>query len=403
MAKRKGFVLTGSVQEKNGKLYLVYPHFDPFKREAKPKWKSMGLFADEKKSVVERRRRELLAELEAEEERLREGYDNPENYPLVDFLNDWLERVHRYKIQESTLNGYRTKVNGKIKSFFGEKVTLDDCKPKLIHAFYDALRAEGVSEQTILHYHNLLHAAFEYAVRQEIFEYNPMNRVERPQKSKFVGAFYSVDEVQTMLTFAEKELIYIPVMLAAYYGVRRSEALGLSWENVDFERKEIRICQKAMEISRNGKKTVVISDTMKTESSRQTLPLIPDVEEILLKHKAKQEAYQKQFRKGYSQEHLGMVCVDQVGNLLKPNYVTTRFPKMLKKYGLRPIRYHDLRHTCASLLLGKNINMKVIQMWLGHSNMSTTADIYSHLDSSAKNEAGRSIASMLGLNDESED
>ncbi len=164
-------------------------------------------------------------------------------------------------------------------------------------------------------------------------------------------------------------------MLAVYYGVRRSEALGLSWGNVDFEHKEIRICQKAMEISRNGKKTVVINDTMKTESSRRTLPLIPDVEDILLKHKAKQEAYQKQFRKGYSQEHLGMVFVDQVGNLLKPNYVTTRFPKMLKKYGLRPIRYHDPRHTCASLLLGKNINMKLIQMWLGHSNMSTTVNI----------------------------
>ena len=142
---------------------------------------------------------------------------------------------------------------------------------------------------------------------------------------------------------------------------------------------------------------------MKTEGSRRTLPLIPDVEEILLRHRKKQEGYRKQFRRGYSVKYLDMVCVDQMGNLLKPNYVTTRFPEVLKKYGLRPIRFHDLRHTCASLLVAKNINMKIIQVWLGHSNMSTTADIYSHLDANAKCEAGRAIESVLSINSESED
>ena len=141
MAKKNGFVLTGSVQEKNGKLYLVYPHYDPIKQVAKPKWKSMGLYDGEKKAVIEKRRRELLTELEAEETRLREGYDNPENYPLMEFLNDWLENVHRYKIQQTTLQGYRIKINGKIKAYFGSEVTLDDCKPKLIHGFYESLRA----------------------------------------------------------------------------------------------------------------------------------------------------------------------------------------------------------------------------------------------------------------------
>ena len=77
MAKKNGFVLTGSVQEKNGKLYLVYPHYDPIKQVAKPKWKSMGLYEGEKKAVIEKKKRELLRELEAEETRLREGYDNP--------------------------------------------------------------------------------------------------------------------------------------------------------------------------------------------------------------------------------------------------------------------------------------------------------------------------------------
>ena len=268
MAKKNGFVLTGSVQEKNGKLYLVYPHYDPIKQVAKPKWKSMGLYEGEKKAVIEKRRRELLRELEAEETRLREGYDNPENYPLMDFLNDWLENVHRYKIQQTTLQGYRNKIHGKIKAYFGSEVTLDDCKPKLIHGFYESLRAEGVTERTVIHYHNLLHAAFEYAVRQEIFEVNPMNRVERPQAKKFVGEFYSPEELQTLLALTESESIYIPIVLAAFYGLRRSEALGLSWDNIDFERKEIHICQKVMEIKQKDKSRLVISDEMKTEIGR---------------------------------------------------------------------------------------------------------------------------------------
>ncbi len=180
-------------------------------------------------------------------------------------------------------------------------------------------------------------------------------------------------------------------------------AYALSWDHIDFERKEIHICQKVMEIKQKGKTRLVISDEMKTEGSRRTLPLIPDVEEILLRHRKKQEGYQRQFRRGYSVKYLDMVCVDQMGNLLKPNYVTTRFPEVLKKYGLRPIRFHDLRHTCASLLVAKNINMKIIQVWLGHSNMSTTADIYSHLDANAKSEAGRAIESVLSINTESED
>ena len=95
-----------------------------------------------------------------------------------------------------------------------------------------------------------------------------------------------------------------------------------------------------------------------------------------------------------------MVCVDQLGDLIRQNFVTEHFNILLKKHNLRKIRFHDLRHTCASLLVAKNINMKIIQVWLGHSNMSTTADIYSHLDANAKSEAGRAIESVLSINTE---
>lgn len=145
----------------------------------------------------------------------------------------------------------------------------------------------------------------------------------------------------------------------------------------------------------------VISDEMKTESSRRSFKMIPEVKEILLAHKERQELYRKQFRRAYCKKYLDMVCVNPLGELIKPSYITSHFPKLLKQYRMRDIRFHDLRHTCASLLVSLDVNMKVIQKYLGHSNMSTTADIYSHLDVNATGEAGRKLSELLA-DDESE-
>ena len=150
-------------------------------------------------------------------------------------------------------------------------------------------------------------------------------------------------------------------MLAVYCGLRRSEALGLSWSNIDFENDKIFIGQKMLEVVRDGKTEQVVSEEMKTESSRRSFKMIPEVKEILLAHKAQQEVYRQQFRKAYSKKHLDMVCVNPLGELIKPSYVTAHFPVLLERSGLRLIRFHDLRHTCASLLVSLDGNMKVIQ------------------------------------------
>ena len=139
----------------------------------------------------------------------------------------------------------------------------------------------------------------------------------------------------------------------------------------------------------------VISDEMKTESSRRSFKMIPELKEILLEHRERQELYRKQFRKSYSKKYADMVCVNPLGELIKPSYITAHFPTLLRQNGLRDIRFHDLRHTCASLLVSLDVNMNVIQRYLGHSNMSTTADIYSHLDANATGEAGMKLGKLL--------
>ena len=387
--------IAGSIQEKRGKLYLVISYKDSVTQKRKTKWMGLGLPVGAPKSVISKAEREAKNKFESEYRRFLEGYDDPKKYPLLYFLNDWLDKVHIHRIQESTYNGYKGRVNGKMKKYFGEKLTLADCKPRLIYGFYEYLREDGDSEQTILHYHNLLHTAFEYAIRREILEYNPMDRVERPQVKKFIGDFYSVDEVKELLEKAKEDPIYIPIVLAVYCGLRRSEALGLSWSNIDFENDKIFIGQKVLEVVRDGKMTQVVSDEMKTESSRRSFKMIPEVKEILLAHKAQQEVYRREFRRSYSKKYEDMVCVNPLGELIKPSYVTAHFPVLLERNGLRPIRFHDLRHTFATLALQNGVDIKTVSGMLGHFSAGFTLDTYAHVTTSAQKEAANTMGGVL--------
>ena len=138
------------------------------------------------------------------------------------------------------------------------------------------------------------------------------------------------------------------------------------------------------------------ADRAKTKSSLRTLPLVPPIRDRLLELKGQQETYRRLCRSSYNPDYLGYLCVDEIGNILRPNYVSEQFPKLLEKNGLRPIRFHDLRHSCASLLLANGVPMKQIQEWLGHSDFSTTANIYAHLDYASKLSSAQAMLECLG-------
>ena len=127
------------------------------------------------------------------------------------------------------------------------------------------------------------------------------------------------------------------------------------------------------------------------------LPLIPAFRTRLMALKAQQEYYQRICGRSYDRRYSDYVCVNEMGALISPNYISSTFPKLLEKNGLRKIRFHDLRHSCASLLLANNVPMKQIQEWLGHSDFSTTANIYAHLDYSSK--VASADALLSGLKD----
>ena len=208
---------------------------------------------------------------------------------------------------------------------------------------------------------------------------------------------YSAEEMEKLFEAAQGHKLELIIQLAAFYGLRRAEVMGLRWEAIDFEAKTLTIRHIVTSTRIDGKKILVEADRAKTKSSLRTLPLVDPIAERLKAVKEQQEYNQKICGNCYNQEYLGYVFVDAMGNLIQPDSVTTGFPQLLKGNGLRRIRFHDLRHSCASLLLKEGVPMKQIQEWLGHSDISTTANIYAHLDSQSKNLSARTMANTLTL------
>ena len=301
------------------------------------------------------------------------------------------------KLREDVLKSrFANMIKARIRPYFAPLgLQLREVTPQHIEDFYQSILADDCTTNTVIHYHAIIRKALQTAVKKDILLKNPADKVDRPKKNVFHGSFYSEEEMLTLFDAVSGDPLELCVKIAAYYGLRRSEVLGLRWSAIDMEHKTISISHKVIEAEVDGKFVPMGEDVLKTKSSFRTLPLIPAVGIILLEEKEKQEMYRRLFKKSYCRDYLDYICVDQCGKLLRPNYVTEHFSWLIEKYGLRKVRFHDLRHTCASLLLSNGISMKQIQIWLGHSTFSTTADIYAHLDYSAQEASANAMNGMF--------
>lgn len=384
-----------SVQSKKGRLYAVMQ----VKKDGttKPVWRALGLPEGANKTKVNKAFREVVARYEQEfwEEQERGGRP-PADIPVYDYLVSYLKRVEP-ELQKNTIVSYRSMTNGKIRRYFQRRpqLTVGNLKPQDIQDFYQSLFADGVVANTVIHYHALLRRAFQQAFKEELIDANPFDRVGRPRKNKFHGENYTQEELLTLLHLARGDVIYPAILLAGAMGLRRSEALGVRWSRIDWEKRTVLLDTKIVEYRENGKKKVEPVEEMKNKSSRRTLPLPDPVVEMLQVQKEHREVYRKMFQGSYNAQYLDYVCVNQLGELLRPSYVTDHFRELLEKYGLRHIRFHDLRHTFASLLINQDVPLINVSNFLGHSDLSTTANIYAHLDKASKQASAAVISDIL--------
>ncbi len=396
--------ITGHLTSKNQQWYAILNLYDTSGKRTQ-KWVNLDL-KDQRGSKTEAsyRLNEVLSQYNTGDLYLQEAMTHADrernriaNMLVENYLLEWLEQ-HKPNITASTYLNYKRMINGRMVPFFKPmRLKVKEITGDEINAYYAKIRADGLKGTTAQRHHAMLHRAFKQAVKRRIIASNPCQQADRPKSVPFIGSYYNAEELKKLLSCIENDPIRLVVELAAYYGLRRSEVLGLKWSAVDFTAKTVSIRHKILE--EETKKGTVLKgyDVMKTKSSYRTLPLISHIEEDLLAEKTRQEEMRKTMRGSYSKEYTDYICVDALGRLITPQYVSNHFQVILKENGLRKIRFHDLRHSCASLLLANNIPMKMIQDWLGHSDMSTTANIYFHIDSSSKLTSANTIGEVLDI------
>lgn len=273
--------VTGSLQIKN-KIYQAVLSFKQ-NNKWKTKWVSTKIPAVKgNKKIANAKLEEIRLKFQEE---INSKSINNEKIQFIDYMKKWLKMI-KSSVEETTYIGYEGVINGRMTDYFGSRdITLQEIKPKHIQDFYGHLLGEGLSGNTVKHYHANIRKALQYAMRTDIIPSNPADKVELPKIQKYNPSFYTSDEVKGLLSEVVGTKLEIPVMIDCFYGFR--------------------------------------------------------------------------------------------------------------KRNLKQIRFHDLRHSCASILLKNGANMKEIQAWLGHSTYNTTADIYAHLDTSSVLNTGKVISNVF--------
>ena len=332
-------MVAGRLQEKNGFYYIVLSYTDSAGKRRQP-WIGTGLPVKGNKKRAEK----MLADT-------RKDFTIPKgqvselspDMAFSDYMRYWLKMM-RTAVTETTYSSYCFNVEKHIIPYFEPLgVTLAGLQPRQIQSFY-LHEAETLKNTSILRFHANLHKALKYAVRIDLIASNPVDKVDHPKPQAFMASYYSAEEMEKLFEAAQGHKLELIIQLAAFYGLRRAEVMGLRWEAIDFEAKTLTIRHIVTSTRIDGKKILVEADRAKTKSSLRTLPLVDPIAERLKAVKEQQEYNQKICGNCYNQEYLGYVFVDAMGNLIQPDSVTTGFPQLLKENGLRRIRFHDLRH-----------------------------------------------------------
>lgn len=306
-----------------------------------------------------------------------------------EYLDFWREKTFN-NLEVTTMEGYIQKIDKHIKPYLGN-IVLENLKPLHLQNFYSEklksgkLNGEGgLSERTVLALHRIIHSALEQAVKWQLIVRNVAEAVEPPKAKKYQANFLDDKQTEELIKKAQNTDIYIPIMLAIYTGARRGEILGLSWDNVNLENGTIKIVDNLC-ATKNG----LIIKQPKTNSGIRTIAISQSLIKILKKHKIDQ--MKNKMRLGLSYCDNNMVCCYEDGHLFNPKRFSAKFNEFLEKNNLPIVRFHDLRHSHASLLVKMGVQPKEISTRLGHSNIGITMDLYSHI----YEETDREVAEMF--------
>jgi len=382
--------MTGSLQIRRKKWYVVIS-YKADDGDWKCKWEPTGIDAgtDDKakaknKREAEKRKNEIVAELNQQ----KTVYST--DILFLDWIDKWMEQK-KYDVRLITYEGYESYLNVRIIPYFKPlKLKLRDVTPQHIQDYYNAMSKAGLSAKSIHDHRIILRGALLEAVKKNLIPYNVAERATLPKKKKFVGKFYTVEQSNRLLSVLDDEPIKSCVILGLFYGLRRSEVLGLRFSDINFDKGTIQIQNTVVRA-----KTLIESERTKSQASNRTLYIIPETKDYLLSLRRKKKENKMLFGANYhDNDH---VCTWDDGRPFTPDFVSHKFQKILTKNNLPVIRFHDLRHTAGSVLLANKVSMKQIQEFLGHEQVSTTLDIYAYLNEEGKLETAMVMGAALAV------
>jgi len=373
--------MTGHIRKRGNSYSVVIDIGVDETGKRKQKWHS----GYKTKKEAEKAMVQLVSDIEKGE------YINPSNITLAQFLDEWLEDSKKPHLAPKTYELYEAIIRLYFKPLLGERV-LSKLTPSIIQRYYTHLREKtDLSNTTINYHHKLLRQALDHAVKWLYITKNPCDITEAPKKNKPEMQAWSIADAQKAQKIFKDTPINLHIMLALYTGMRKGEICALRWSDIDFANATCTVRRTAQRVSRK-----LIFKEPKSEKSARLVVLQQSIIEILKYEKKKQAENRLLHGSSYITEFEGHISVREDGHYIEPGYVSKKFQKILTKNPELPkIRFHDLRHTNASMMLASGIDMKTMSERLGHSQIGITMDLYAHVSVDMQRKAIKKLEEFM--------
>jgi len=302
------------------------------------------------------------------------------NQTLKQHLENWLENIQKHAVRINHYINTRTIIRKHILPKLGH-IQLRQLNEQHIQSLYAQKLDEKKSAKTIHHIHDVLHKALAQAVTWRLVVRNVCDGVTLPRLSRYEYPVLTEEQAQKLLEVMRGHRFEVLLALALTTGMRHGELLSLHWQDINFERGTLQVRRSVSRVRGQGYKVF----EPKTPRGRRMLTLPLFVLDMLKQHRVIQEEVMQ--KAGIQWQDHDLVFCNQYGSFLRPDRVRKQFQKLLAEAGLPYMRVHDLRHSAATLLISMGVPVKVVQEILGHSNISTTLNIYSHVLPGMQDEA----------------
>lgn len=350
----------------------------------------ISLPAGKRKSFYGKTRTEVHAKLRAAQRDFDAGIDHASGKLTVrEFLEKWLSASVKPSVKVRTYEGYESIVRVRVFPHLGRK-SLVRVNPLDLQSLYTALAESGLSARSVQHTHRVLHLAFTQAMRWNMLTRNPCDGVTPPQAPRPELRVLNQEQVTALLDATREHPVSALYVLAVTTGMRIGELLGLKWQDIDLDAGKL-VVQRALQ--RQNEAGLVFVEP-KTTRSRRTIMLSQRAVAAVRRHKARQN--ELRLLTGSEWQDHDLIFTNSTGGAPDPGWQRQIFQEELAKAGLPRLRFHDLRHTAATMLLSQGVHPKVVSEMLGHASITLTLDTYSHLVPVMHAQAAAAMDSMLG-------